>query len=186
MLETAVCFSIIFYKTFLLQSQAFNKIVQRSHGYGKTQLNPLASVSGQERPVQAVCMPTCLPSPRNTNVFGSYSTQKNPDDVVITLAIRTPLAKGFKGGFKDTDLDYMVYALLKKVVEKSNLDPSIVEDICLGNVRKQRAQTQMRYANEGDRSVMAKRLILSVRRCLPLDSRTPPAPLLSTAFAPRA
>ena len=55
---------------------------------------------------------------------------------MITLAIRTPLAKGFKGGFKDTGLDYMVFALLKKVVEKSKLDPSVVEDICLGNVRE--------------------------------------------------
>jgi acetyl-CoA acyltransferase 1 len=64
------------------------------------------------------------------------STQKNPDDVVITLAIRTPLTKGFKGGFKDTDLDYMVYALLKKVAEQSKLDPSVVEDVCFGNVRK--------------------------------------------------
>lgn len=57
--------------------------------------------------------------------------------MVITLAIRTPLTKAFKGGFKDTDLDYIVYALLKKVVEKSKLDPSAVEDICLGNVRRQ-------------------------------------------------
>jgi acetyl-CoA acyltransferase 1 len=62
------------------------------------------------------------------------STQKNPDDVVITLAIRTPLAKGKKGGFKDTDLDFMVYSLLKEVVNRSNLDPKLVEDICLGNV----------------------------------------------------
>jgi acetyl-CoA acyltransferase 1 len=65
----------------------------------------------------------------------SPSTTKNPDDVVITLAIRTPLAKGKKGGFKDTDLDYMVYALLKKVIEKSKIDPNLVEDICMGNVR---------------------------------------------------
>ena len=65
----------------------------------------------------------------------SFSTQKNPDDVVITLAIRTPLTKGFKGGFKDTPLDYIVYSLLKKVVEKSNIDPQMVEDICIGNVR---------------------------------------------------
>ncbi|KAL9600050.1 MAG: hypothetical protein Q9219_003420 [cf. Caloplaca sp. 3 TL-2023] len=64
----------------------------------------------------------------------STITQKNPDDVVITLAIRTPLAKGFKGGFKDTQLDYLVYSLLKKVIEKSNIDPQMVEDICLGNV----------------------------------------------------
>lgn len=66
----------------------------------------------------------------------SSRTQKNADDVVITLSIRTPLTKAFKGGFKDTGLDYMVYALLKKVIEKSKLDPSVVEDVCLGNVRK--------------------------------------------------
>lgn len=62
------------------------------------------------------------------------STQKNPDDVVITLAIRTPMAKANKGGFKDTSLDYMVYALLKEVVARSKLDPALIEDVCLGNV----------------------------------------------------
>lgn len=61
-------------------------------------------------------------------------TTQNPDDVVITLAIRTPLAKGKKGGFKDTELDYIVYALLKKVLEKSKIDPQVIEDVCLGNV----------------------------------------------------
>jgi hypothetical protein len=65
----------------------------------------------------------------------NYSTSKNADDVVITLAIRTPLAKGFKGGFKDTELDYLIYSLLKKVIEKSKIDPKLVEDICCGNVR---------------------------------------------------
>ena len=64
-----------------------------------------------------------------------HSTQQNADDVVITLALRTPLTKGGRGGMKDTPLDYMVYTLLKKVVEKSRLDPQLVEDICLGNVR---------------------------------------------------
>jgi acetyl-CoA acetyltransferase len=62
------------------------------------------------------------------------STQKNPDDVVITLSLRTPLTKARKGGFKDTDLDYLVYALLKEVIAKSQIDPALVEDICLGNV----------------------------------------------------
>jgi acetyl-CoA acyltransferase 1 len=63
------------------------------------------------------------------------STQKNPDDVVITLALRTPLTKAGKGGFKDTDLDYLVFALLKEVVARSQLDPALIEDVCLGNVR---------------------------------------------------
>lgn len=62
------------------------------------------------------------------------STSKNADDIVITLAIRTPLAKAKKGGFKDTSLEYMVYALLKELRERSALDPALIEDICLGNV----------------------------------------------------
>lgn len=71
--------------------------------------------------------------------FCLHSTTKNPDDIVITLAIRTPLAKGKKGGFKDTDLDFLVYSLLKKVIEKSKIDPNLVEDVCLGNVRLQKS-----------------------------------------------
>lgn len=35
---------------------------------------------------------------------------------------------------KDTSLDFIVYQLLKKVIDKSNIDPQMVEDICLGNV----------------------------------------------------
>jgi acetyl-CoA acyltransferase 1 len=62
------------------------------------------------------------------------STQKHPDDVVITLALRTPLTKGHKGGFKDTTLDTMVFKLLKETVNRMGIDPSVVEDICLGNV----------------------------------------------------
>ncbi|KIX05324.1 uncharacterized protein Z518_06196 [Rhinocladiella mackenziei CBS 650.93] len=83
-------------------------------------------------------------SPAKTGV--SAITQKNPDDIVITLAIRTPLAKGKKGGFKDTDLDFIVYALLKQVIEKSRIDPSLVEDICLGNVGDPRAAYKVRAA----------------------------------------
>lgn len=53
---------------------------------------------------------------------------------MITLAVRTPLTKAGRGMFKDTHLDYILYALLKHVSEKSKLDPGLVEDICLGNV----------------------------------------------------
>lgn len=66
--------------------------------------------------------------------INSYSQAKNADDIVITLAIRTPLTKAKKGGFKDTSLEYLVYALLTQVRERSGLDPALVEDICLGNV----------------------------------------------------
>lgn len=62
-------------------------------------------------------------------------TSKNADDIVITLAIRTPLAKAKKGGFRDTSVEYLAYAILKEVKERANIDPALVEDICMGNVR---------------------------------------------------
>jgi hypothetical protein len=38
-------------------------------------------------------------------------SQKNPDDVVITLAVRTPLTKARKGGLRDTTLEHMLLRL---------------------------------------------------------------------------
>ncbi|KAK5135650.1 hypothetical protein LTR08_004951 [Meristemomyces frigidus] len=73
-------------------------------------------------------------------------TQKNPDDVVITLAIRTPLCKAYKGGLKDTPLDGLVFKILEQVVRKSNIDPQMVEDICLGNVSDSKAAYYVRAA----------------------------------------
>ncbi|KAL5342359.1 Thiolase, N-terminal domain-containing protein [Aspergillus crustosus] len=74
-------------------------------------------------------------------------TQKNPDDVVITLALRTPLTKARKGGFKDTELDYLVYALLKELLAKSQIDPALIEDVCLGNVNDGKAAYLVRAAS---------------------------------------
>ncbi|PGH10987.1 hypothetical protein AJ79_05138 [Helicocarpus griseus UAMH5409] len=59
---------------------------------------------------------------------------KNPDDIVITYATRTALTKARKGALKDTTIDDLLIALLTNVREKSKLDPSLVEDVCVGNV----------------------------------------------------
>ena len=45
------------------------------------------------------------------------------------------MCKSNKGGFKDTPLDALVFKILQQVIRKSNIDPQLVEDICLGNVR---------------------------------------------------
>jgi len=74
-------------------------------------------------------------------------TTKSPDDVVITLAIRTALTKGGKGSFKDTGLDGIVVKLLKEVVNRMNMDPALVEDICLGNVNEAKAAYYVRAAS---------------------------------------
>ncbi|EKD21169.1 uncharacterized protein L3040_000792 [Drepanopeziza brunnea f. sp. 'multigermtubi'] len=60
--------------------------------------------------------------------------QKNADDVVITYAVRTPLTKARKGGLKDTNIDDLLISLLTTVREQSNVDPALIEDICMGNV----------------------------------------------------
>ncbi|KAK8217153.1 hypothetical protein M8818_001405 [Zalaria obscura] len=72
--------------------------------------------------------------------------QKNPDDVVITLAIRTPLCKATKGGLKDTPLDGIVFKMLEQVVKRARIDPQMVEDICLGNVSDAKAAYYVRAA----------------------------------------
>lgn len=74
------------------------------------------------------------------------SQSKNPDDVVITVAVRTPLTKARKGGFKDTSLEYLTYSLLKEVKDRSKMDPALVEDVCFGNVNDGKAAYKLRAA----------------------------------------
>lgn len=59
---------------------------------------------------------------------------KSPDDVVVTCALRTPLTKGGKGGFKDTAAADLLVGAFKSLIERSKIDPSLVEDISVGSV----------------------------------------------------
>ncbi|KAF8877893.1 thiolase [Infundibulicybe gibba] len=71
-----------------------------------------------------------------THLAGNTSTdsnvgaleEKRPDDVVITMAIRSPLCKANKGGFKDARYDSYIISPFPSI------DPSIVGDICVGTV----------------------------------------------------
>ncbi|KAL1955555.1 hypothetical protein VTO42DRAFT_8434 [Malbranchea cinnamomea] len=74
-------------------------------------------------------------------------TEKNPDDIVITLALRTPMAKGNRGAFKDTELDSLLHKFLKEVVARSKLDPNLIEDVVLGNVNHPKAAYVIRSAS---------------------------------------
>ncbi|KAG9246493.1 3-ketoacyl-CoA thiolase-like protein [Calycina marina] len=60
--------------------------------------------------------------------------QKNPDDVVVTACLRTAFTKGGKGGFKDTAGADLLVGALKSLIERSKIDPGLVEDIAVGNV----------------------------------------------------
>jgi len=60
--------------------------------------------------------------------------EKRPDDVVVTAALRTPITRGGKGGFKDTAGADLLHGAFKGLIERSGIDPSLVEDIAVGNV----------------------------------------------------
>lgn len=99
----------------------------------------LSSIVSQIAPskggLAAAYVPRTPPSRIHVGTNTTSRQSQNPDDVVITLAIRTPLTKARKGGLKDTPLDGMLYKLLVEVNKRSKLDPQLVEDICCGNVR---------------------------------------------------
>ncbi|KAJ3087079.1 3-ketoacyl-CoA thiolase, peroxisomal [Quaeritorhiza haematococci] len=57
---------------------------------------------------------------------------KHPDDVVIVAAVRTPITRARKGGFKDTFPEELLTAALKGVLDRTHIDPQLVEDINVG------------------------------------------------------
>lgn len=60
--------------------------------------------------------------------------QKNPDDIVVTCALRSAMTKGGKGGFKDTHAADTLAGVFQGIIKKSGIDPKLVDDISVGNV----------------------------------------------------
>lgn len=52
----------------------------------------------------------------------------------MTACLRTAFTKGGKGGFKDTMASDLVAGALKGIIDRSKIDPALVEDICVGTV----------------------------------------------------
>ncbi|CAD6579196.1 MAG: 3-ketoacyl-CoA thiolase with broad chain length specificity [Cyphobasidiales sp. Tagirdzhanova-0007] len=64
----------------------------------------------------------------------AYIITPMPNDVVICAAVRTPITKAKKGGLKDACPEDLLAAVLKGVLERSGVDPALVEDVAVGNV----------------------------------------------------
>ncbi|KAI0477524.1 thiolase [Xylariaceae sp. FL0804] len=60
--------------------------------------------------------------------------QKNPDDIVVTACLRTAFTKGGKGFFKDTQAADLMAGALRGLLDRSKIDPALVEDVCVGEV----------------------------------------------------
>ncbi|WVQ72274.1 hypothetical protein IAR50_001824 [Cryptococcus sp. DSM 104548] len=58
----------------------------------------------------------------------------SPDDVVIVAAVRTPITKAKKGGFKDCLPEDLLSAVFTEVLKRAKVDPAKIEDVVVGNV----------------------------------------------------
>ncbi|KAK9811276.1 hypothetical protein WJX72_001035 [[Myrmecia] bisecta] len=56
------------------------------------------------------------------------------DDVVVVSALRTPITKAKRGGFKDTPADDMLAAVLKATLQRTGVEPEAIGDIVVGSV----------------------------------------------------
>uniref|UniRef100_A0A6A7GAQ0 3-ketoacyl-CoA thiolase 2, peroxisomal-like n=1 Tax=Hirondellea gigas TaxID=1518452 RepID=A0A6A7GAQ0_9CRUS len=61
--------------------------------------------------------------------------RKDPDDIVIVSALRTPIGRARRGAFKDTPPLALLVPPLKAVLKETGLKPDQVDDIVVGNVR---------------------------------------------------
>ncbi|KAH9809692.1 Thiolase, N-terminal domain-containing protein [Melampsora americana] len=59
---------------------------------------------------------------------------KSPDDIVITMALRTPMCKAKKGGFKDMTSDELLLSTLRATIDRIQIPPEQIEDITIGTV----------------------------------------------------
>ncbi|KAG3010363.1 hypothetical protein JG687_00013519 [Phytophthora cactorum] len=65
---------------------------------------------------------------------GSPAPVMPEEDVVIVSALRTPITKARRGGFKDTTPDVLLGHVLQAVLKKAKVDPKLVGDVVVGNV----------------------------------------------------
>ena len=63
----------------------------------------------------------------------SQTIADRSNDVVICCALRTPITKAKRGLLKDTAPEIMLAAALRGILQKTLIDPQIVEDIAVGN-----------------------------------------------------
>lgn len=52
----------------------------------------------------------------------------------MTACLRTAITKGGKGGFKDTAAADLLVGAFKSLIDRSKIDPALVEDIAVGSV----------------------------------------------------
>ncbi|TVY82961.1 Peroxisomal 3-ketoacyl-CoA thiolase A [Lachnellula suecica] len=61
-------------------------------------------------------------------------SEKLPNDVVILSAVRSPVTRAFKGGFKDAYPEDIIGPVMAEAVKRANIETKDVNDVLIGNV----------------------------------------------------
>jgi acetyl-CoA acyltransferase 1 len=75
------------------------------------------------------CGNACRGCPMKKCVF-----DRSDDDVVIVAASRTALGRAKRGSFAETRMDNLLAPVLRSLIQKSKIDPSLIDDIIIGTV----------------------------------------------------
>ena len=75
--------------------------------------------------------------------YGKKNAPKRDDDVVIIGMARTAMTRAKKGAQRDTGCEAMLKPVLEAVVKQANIEKALVEDIVIGNVLGNGANTTL-------------------------------------------
>ncbi|KAL3461448.1 Thiolase, N-terminal domain-containing protein [Aspergillus heterothallicus] len=59
---------------------------------------------------------------------------KTPHDIVVLSAVRSPIARAFKGGFKDSYPEELLMPVLQAALQRAKINAADVNDVLIGNV----------------------------------------------------
>ncbi|KAL3478800.1 Thiolase, N-terminal domain-containing protein [Aspergillus californicus] len=59
---------------------------------------------------------------------------KTPHDVVVLSAVRSPITRAFKGGFKDSYPEELLMPVMQAALQRANINAEHVNDVLIGNV----------------------------------------------------
>jgi len=100
----------------------------RAHLASAASATPLEEGNGIER--------NHVSSDQQSRTFGKIGS-KNPDDIVIVSALRTPMTKATRGQFKNTTPDDLLKVVLEAVIKQTGVKVTDVDDIVVGNAQLQ-------------------------------------------------
>ncbi|KAL2205519.1 thiolase [Sarocladium strictum] len=59
---------------------------------------------------------------------------KSPSDIVILSAVRSPITRAFKGGFRDAWPEDLIGPVMRDAVQRAGIQPKHIQDVAIGNV----------------------------------------------------